>query len=69
MARNCDHAHCTLCGKCLTCEPHPPHTGRYGNPRGTGARSNGNSFGPDTRLMDWQERALRESQPTFWDLI
>ncbi len=26
MNRNCDHAHCTLCGKCLTCEPHPPHT-------------------------------------------
>lgn len=21
-----DHAHCTLCGRCLTCEPHPAHT-------------------------------------------
>jgi hypothetical protein len=21
-----DHPHCTLCGKCLTCDPHPAHT-------------------------------------------
>ena len=20
------HAHCTLCGDCLVCDPHPPHT-------------------------------------------
>jgi hypothetical protein len=20
------HAHCTLCGKCLVCDPHPAHT-------------------------------------------
>lgn len=26
MDRTCDHAHCTLCGQCLTCSPHPPHT-------------------------------------------
>jgi hypothetical protein len=26
MTRNCDHAHCTLCGKCLTCDPHPAHS-------------------------------------------
>lgn len=26
----CSHAHCTLCGKCLTCSPHPPHTDQTG---------------------------------------
>ena len=25
-----DHAHCTLCGRCLACEP---HTDQKGNPR------------------------------------
>ena len=33
MARNCDHAHYTLCGKCLTCNPHPAHTDAKGNPK------------------------------------
>jgi hypothetical protein len=23
---SCSHAKCTLCGKCLTCQPHAPHT-------------------------------------------
>lgn len=27
------HAHCTLCGDCLVCDPHPPHTGPAGGPR------------------------------------
>lgn len=21
-----DHPHCTLCGDCLVCDPHPAHT-------------------------------------------
>lgn len=29
----CNHAHCTLCGKCLTCSPHPAHTDSKGNPK------------------------------------
>jgi len=24
--RDPEHAACTLCGKCLTCDPHPPHS-------------------------------------------
>jgi hypothetical protein len=27
------HPHCVLCGKCLTCDPHPAHTDDRGNPR------------------------------------
>ncbi len=33
MAHDDSHAHCTLCGKCLTCSPHPAHTDSKGNPK------------------------------------
>jgi hypothetical protein len=33
MACSKDHAHCTLCGRCLTCQPHPAHTDKHGNPK------------------------------------
>jgi hypothetical protein len=28
------HAHCTLCGNCLVCDPHPPHTPPMPAPKG-----------------------------------
>ena len=31
--KSMSHAHCTLCGRCLVCEPHPPHTDKRGNPK------------------------------------
>jgi hypothetical protein len=64
MPGPCGHPHCTLCGQCLTCSPHPPHT------RGcSGARSNGGSFGPDRMKRPRQMVLLDEAQVTFWKLI
>lgn len=33
---DCDHPHCTLCGDCLMCSPHPAHTAPAAKPKRTG---------------------------------
>ena len=64
MANDPPCVYCTLCGKCLICQPHTACTRGCGGPR-----SNGNSFGPDRVKPSWEMAMLAEAQVTFWKLI
>lgn len=56
---------CRLCGG-----QNGNHASWCGRARGCGgAKSNGNSFGPDRVKRSWELAMLDEAQVTFWKLI